>query len=101
MAIYLYHSEKKTDWNRLLASREEDNLQRDYPQKITEAILSGGTGTLSEGANEIISYAPLFPANDLAGDVEPYSKIFRTRLRCGKRSGNSNYGTRPLVCIII
>jgi PAS domain S-box-containing protein len=72
---YLYHSEKKTDWNRLLASREEDNLQRDYPQKITEAILSGGTGTLSEGANEIISYAPLFPANDLAGDVEPYSKF--------------------------
>ena len=72
---YLYHSEKKTDWNRLLASREEDNLQRDYPQKITEAILSGGTGTLSEGANEIISYAPLFPANDLAGDVEPFSKF--------------------------
>lgn len=72
---YLYHSEKKTDWNRLLASREEDNLQRDYPARIVAAILSGGTGTLAEGADEIISYAPLFPANDLAGDVEPFSKF--------------------------
>ncbi len=72
---YLYHSEKKTDWNRLLASREEDNLQRDYPARIAEAILSGGTGTLAEGADEIISYAPLFPSNDMAGDVEPSSKF--------------------------
>jgi PAS domain S-box-containing protein len=72
---YLYHSEKKTDWNRLLASREEDNLQQDYPAHIAAAILSGGTGTLAEGAGEIISYAPLFPANDLARDVEPFSKF--------------------------
>jgi PAS domain S-box-containing protein len=72
---YLYHSEKKTDWNRLLASREEDNLQQDYPANIAAAILSGGTGTLAEGAGEIISYAPLFLASDVAGDVEPFSKF--------------------------
>jgi len=72
---YLYHSEKKTDWNRLLASREEDNLQRDYPASIAAAILSGGTGTLAEGANEIISYAPLFPTSDFAGGVESFSKF--------------------------
>jgi len=72
---YLYHSEKKTDWNRLLASREEDNLQQDYPANIAAAILSGGTGTLAEGANEIISYAPLFGAGNLTGDVEPFSKF--------------------------
>lgn len=72
---YLYHSERKTDWNHLLASREEDNLQRDYPQGVAEAILSGGSGTLTETTNEIISYAPLFPANDVAGDVEPFSTL--------------------------
>ncbi|MFQ5797202.1 MAG: ATP-binding protein [Bacteroidota bacterium] len=57
---YLYHSEKKSDWNRLLASREEDILQKDYPRSITDAIFSGEEGTVSEGADEIISYAPLF-----------------------------------------
>jgi len=72
---YLYHSEKKTDWNRLLASREEDNLQQDYPANIAGAILSGATGTLAEGTNEIISYAPLFLAGDAAGGVEPFSKF--------------------------
>jgi PAS domain S-box-containing protein len=57
---YLYHSEKKRDWNKLLASREEDNLQRDYPPNVAATILSGNEGTLTEGIGEIISYAPLF-----------------------------------------
>lgn len=72
---YLYHSERKTDWNRLLASREEDNVQRDYPQQVAEAILSGRSGTLTEGTNEIISYAPLFSTSEAGGDVEAFSKF--------------------------
>ncbi len=72
---YLYHSEKKTDWNRLLASREEDNLQRDYPAGVAAAVLSGGTGTLAEGADEIISYAPLFTAGEMTSDLDPVSKF--------------------------
>ncbi|MEK7251163.1 MAG: cache domain-containing protein, partial [Bacteroidota bacterium] len=52
---YLYHSEKKRDWNKLLASREEDNLQRDYPPNVAATILSGNEGTLTEGNGEIIS----------------------------------------------
>lgn len=67
---YLYHSEKKKDWNRLLASREEDNLQRDYSSFIAASILSGGEGTLTEGTDEIISYAPLFPQNDPSRNLE-------------------------------
>ncbi len=69
---YLYNSEQTADWNHLLATREEDNLQRDYPLTVTKAILSGGTGTLTEGTNEIISYAPLFPPNDASSDVESF-----------------------------
>ncbi len=61
--FYLYHSEKKTDWNRLLASREEDNLRRDYPPQVVDSILSGHEGTFTKETNEIISYAPLFPRN--------------------------------------
>ena len=65
---YLYHSEKKTDWNKLLASREEDNVQREYPPEVAAAILSGKEGTITEGIEEIISYAPLFPKENPAGD---------------------------------
>jgi PAS domain S-box-containing protein len=61
--FYLYHSEKKTNWNRLLASREEDNLHREYPSQVVESILSGNEGTFTKETNEIISYAPLFPHN--------------------------------------
>ncbi len=67
---YLYHSEKKKDWNRLLASREEDNLQRDYSPTIAASILSGSEGTLTEGSDEIISYAPLFQQSDLPENPE-------------------------------
>lgn len=57
---YLYHSDKKKDWNRLLASREEDNIQHDYPVSTVKAILSGNEGTVIEGVDEIVSYGPLF-----------------------------------------
>ncbi|MEK6755676.1 MAG: PAS domain S-box protein, partial [Bacteroidota bacterium] len=57
---YLYHSEKKKDWNRLLASREEDNLQNEYPPTVAAMVLSGNEGILTNGLNDIISYAPLF-----------------------------------------
>lgn len=60
---YLYRSEMRNDWNRLLASRARDNLQRDYPRPIVDALLSGRSGTLVSGSGEIISYAPLF-SND-------------------------------------
>lgn len=64
---YLYHSEKKRDWNRLLASREEDNLARDYTPQVATSILSGREGTLTEGTKEIISYAPLFETTPIPG----------------------------------
>jgi PAS domain S-box-containing protein len=57
---YLYHSGKKKDWNSLLAFREEDNVQRDYPAEIASSILSGTEGTVAKGTNDIIAYAPLF-----------------------------------------
>lgn len=57
---YLYHSEKKKNWNKLLASRGVDNLHYDYPPSIVDKLLSGKEGIINEGINEIISYGPLF-----------------------------------------
>jgi PAS domain S-box-containing protein len=56
---YLYNSSERGDWNRLIAQREEDNLQKDYPESISRAILSGTEGIITEGTSEIIAYAPL------------------------------------------
>jgi PAS domain S-box-containing protein len=68
---FLYHSEKKKDWNRLLAYREEDNLQHDYPSGVVNLLLSGNEGTVTEGVDEIISYSPLFSlrGHDVSKDV--------------------------------
>lgn len=57
---YVYDSEKKKDWNRLLAYRDSENLYEDYPVHYAEAILSGNSGIISKGYNEIAAYAPLF-----------------------------------------
>jgi PAS domain S-box-containing protein len=60
--FYLYHSQRKSEWNRLLAAREEDNLSREYPADVIMKLFSGDEGILDAG-NEIISYAPLFTAH--------------------------------------
>jgi PAS domain S-box-containing protein len=65
---YLYHSERKKEWNKLLASRENDNLQHDYPASVTDFMLSGKSGIVSEGIDEIIAYAPLFPESGLSSN---------------------------------
>ncbi len=57
---FLYHSEKKKDWNKLLASREDENLWSEYPSEVAQEIVSGKTTTLSGGIDEMISFAPLF-----------------------------------------
>jgi PAS domain S-box-containing protein len=58
---YLYDSREQHDWNRLIALREEDNLQKDYTASIAGQILSGREGVITEGSDAIIAYAPLIP----------------------------------------
>jgi len=58
---YLYNSDEQGDWNRLIASREEDNLQKDYPPSVARMIISGQEGIISGETDEIIAYAPLLP----------------------------------------
>lgn len=75
---YFYHSEKKKDWNKLLASRDLDNLHFDYPDSVGAQILSGKQGIISKGLNEIISFAPLFPdsSNEIKIKLGGTTKLF-------------------------
>ena len=70
---YLYHSEKKKDWNKLLASREDDNLQHDYSPSISAQLLSGQEGIIDEGIDEIISYGPLFSPRGTSFTHQPHA----------------------------
>lgn len=56
---YLYHSEKKKNWNSLLARQSEDNIIERYPKEFTNAIFSGKPGHISNGYDEILVYTPL------------------------------------------
>ncbi len=63
---YVYHSNKKKDWNKFLATRQEDNLQKDYSAPVVSAILSNTEGTIVQRAGDIIAYAPLFSSTTTA-----------------------------------
>ncbi len=56
---YIYDSREQNDWNRLIAQREEDNLQKDYGPSVAGRILSGAEGVIAEGTDAMIAYAPL------------------------------------------
>ena len=56
---YLYHSERKREWNRLLATRDIDNFFTNYPGRVYSEIISGNKKLLYYG-DEIIFSAPLF-----------------------------------------
>ncbi len=57
---YLYHSFKKKNWNKLLAGRNEYNLQHDFSSDITSKILSNRRTVITAGSKDIISHSPLF-----------------------------------------
>jgi PAS domain S-box-containing protein len=84
---YLYDSNERSDWNKLIASREEDNLQRDYPQSIARTIVSGAEGIVTDESHEIIAYAPLLAnrTSSIRGEHTPRFAeslfIFETVLR--------------------
>ncbi len=57
---YLYHSLKKKNWNKLLAGKDEYNLQHDYSEKVAGQILSDQKSIIKNGNDDIILHAPLF-----------------------------------------
>ena len=56
---YLYSSELQNRWDQLIALRKDQNLYNNFPSDIARRILSGSTGIIAEGTDDIIAYAPL------------------------------------------
>lgn len=59
--FYLYHSEKKKDWNQLLASKDILNLKSDYGERMAMRLLANSSGhSFFEIDGEIVAHLPLF-----------------------------------------
>jgi PAS domain S-box-containing protein len=56
---YLYHSERKTEWNRLLAERDTDTVYADFDSSTASLSLGGGIGTILSREKDLVSYGPL------------------------------------------
>jgi PAS domain S-box-containing protein len=56
---YLYHSERKTEWNRLLAERDTDTVYADFDSFTASLSLGGGTGTVLSREKTLVSYGTL------------------------------------------
>ncbi len=69
---YLYNSGERSDWNKLIASRQEDNLQKDYPPSVAGMIISGNEGIIAGETGKIIAYAPLLPMRRPSSSGEPH-----------------------------
>jgi PAS domain S-box-containing protein len=62
---FLYHSERKSDWNTLLAN---DNLNSDFESHVAQQILAGTPGSVRTSQGTLVSFVPL----DLVGpDGQP------------------------------
>ncbi|NOY57319.1 MAG: PAS domain-containing protein [Calditrichaeota bacterium] len=57
---FLYHSEKKKEWNKLLASKEVLNLKSEYGDEMTNRLLSDDAQTVIEIGDQIIAHSPVF-----------------------------------------
>lgn len=60
---YLYHSEKKTNWNQLLASRQTLNLQVDFGNELADKILSDPANLIYEFGDYIIVQTKVFTSD--------------------------------------
>lgn len=66
---YLYHSEKKKDWNRLLASKETANLGADYGEGLATTILNSSTDGFHEIRRQMVAHSPLFERHSGMGSA--------------------------------
>lgn len=57
---YLYNSDKKKNWNKLLAYQISDNIFTKYSKELSAKIVSGKTGIVNITSDEVIAYTPLF-----------------------------------------
>ena len=64
--FYIFHSERKNNWNSLFANRFDENIFRDYSHEVAQNILSSKTGTTLRLQNRIVQYSPIFSESKTA-----------------------------------
>ncbi len=60
---FLYDSRIRRNRDRLFVMAR-DRISKEYPQAIASELLSGATGIITQGIKQVVSYSPLFPANN-------------------------------------
>lgn len=60
---YLYHSDKKTDWNQLLASKDSLNLRKDFGDVIADKILTDPSHKIYDVNKQIIAQTKVFSSD--------------------------------------
>lgn len=66
---YLYNSKKRKSWDRLFVLTK-GNLRDEYPEAAYKKIVSGETGIISKGMNDVVSFAPMFPLTNIKTPVD-------------------------------
>ncbi len=56
---YIYHGNESKEWGFDL--NKQENIVQDYPENISEQLLSLESGFISEGSDWVISYNPISP----------------------------------------
>jgi len=56
---YLYHSQKKNEWNRLLAESSLNTLVKEFSQEIANQIINQSSGVLETNNGDVVYHAPL------------------------------------------
>jgi methyl-accepting chemotaxis protein len=56
---YLYHRDKSKEWGFDL--NKQETILQDYPENISQNLLSFESGFISEGSDWVMSYNPIFP----------------------------------------
>ena len=64
--FYIFHSERKNNWNSLFTRKFDENIFHDYNQEIAQNILAGKTETTLKQPGRIIQYSPIFSGNQAA-----------------------------------
>jgi len=65
---YIFHSERKNNWNMLFTNRFDENIFRDYSNEIAEKILKEKTSTTLYHQGRIIQYSPIFSGSRAVTD---------------------------------
>lgn len=58
---YIYHQDDSKEWGFDL--NKQETVVQDYPENISQQLLSFQSGFISEGSDWVISYNPIFPSS--------------------------------------